>query len=243
MTEAAVRRMVTGDDRRRSPPLSPVLLAGLALRPVPPLLLQPVLDAAMAALGRRHRDALERLGELSGRAVLIDPVDLPFVFVLLPDRRAPRLTCRTRGAPLPDVAAAVRGPLLVLIDLVEGRLDGDAAFFTRDLVVEGDVEAVVRLRNAIDSAEIRIVDALLSPLGPLAAPAERAAALLAGAARRITLDLEAVREAVVAPVEDCCRTQALRILALEDEVRDLRGEVQRLKTLARRRVPEEASRR
>jgi predicted lipid carrier protein YhbT len=39
------------------------------------------------------------------------------------------------------------------MQLLEGKLDGDALFFSRDLVVDGDTEAVVMLRNIIDGAE------------------------------------------------------------------------------------------
>ena len=42
--------------------------------------------------------------------------------------------------------------------MVDGQLDGDALFFTRKLVVEGDTEAVVCLRNAIDDVEGSIAE-------------------------------------------------------------------------------------
>jgi predicted lipid carrier protein YhbT len=54
--------------------------------------------------------------------------------------------------------------------LIDGSYDGDALFFSRDLVVEGDVEAVLALRNAIDDAGVDLVAdtaALFGPLGPL----------------------------------------------------------------------------
>ncbi len=46
---------------RPVPPLSPVLLAGLALRPLPPALFQPVFGLAIATMRRRHVGAFERL--------------------------------------------------------------------------------------------------------------------------------------------------------------------------------------
>jgi predicted lipid carrier protein YhbT len=57
--------------------------------------------------------------------------------------------------------------------MVEGRLDGDALFFSRDLSIEGDVEAVVALRNAIDGEGLNILQDAVAPLGPLASPAEK----------------------------------------------------------------------
>ncbi len=44
--------------------------------------------------------------------------------------------------------------MLVLIGLLDGTYDGDALFFTRDLVIEGDTAAVLALRNAIEDANL-----------------------------------------------------------------------------------------
>ena len=56
--------------------------------------------------------------------------------------------------------AVIRGPLLALVGLAEGRIDGDT-------------EAVVALRNALESAEIELAQDLLAPLGPLSRPLAR----------------------------------------------------------------------
>lgn len=177
-----------------APPLSPVLLAGFLLRPLPLVLLQPLLNLAMEMVWRRHRSLFERLADLSEPVFLIDPLDLPFVLELRPDLERPRLTARRRSAGT-EAIATIRGPLLSLIELLEGRIDGDALFFSRELVVEGDTGAVVALRNAVDAAEIDLVADLASLLGPLAPPARRvlgaAAALLGRAAR----DMEMLRAA------------------------------------------------
>ena len=50
--------------------------------------------------------------------------------------------------------ARIAGPLAALIGLVHGAYDGDALFFSRDLVIEGDTAAVLALRNAIDNEEL-----------------------------------------------------------------------------------------
>ena len=159
---------------RETPPLSPVLLAGLALRPLPVAPLGPLLSLAMSALGRRHPAVFDRLANLGDACFVIDPVDLPFCFLLRPGSGAPRLDAIKDGAikdgaikdgAIKDGAhaagatAVIRGPLLALIDLLEGRVDGDALFFSRNLTIEGDTGAVLTLRNAVDSGEIKVVDA------------------------------------------------------------------------------------
>ena len=119
-----------------APPLSPVLLAGLELRPLPPALLEPALGAAMIAITRRHRGLFERLADLDAPLSPVEPVDLPFAFVRRAVDDEASLSMAGDGDEN-DVAAVIRGPLLGLIDLLEGCHDGDALFFSRQLVVEG----------------------------------------------------------------------------------------------------------
>ena len=190
-------RKITGS-KHLTPPLSPILLAGFGLRLVPPVVLRPALGAAMAAMKRRHPGVFERLAELGDPSYLIDPVDLPFVLLLRLDREAPTLTAAS-GPEGFEATATIRGPLLVLIDLLEGRLDGDALFFSRDLVVEGNTEAVVALRNAVDSADIDLLSDVLSLLGPFAGPARLAAGGAIALFSRATQDLETLRAAIIAP--------------------------------------------
>ncbi|MBT5373114.1 MAG: lipid carrier protein [Rhodospirillaceae bacterium] len=177
----------------KAPPLSPVLLAGLLARPLSPRLLQPLLDAILAVLNRRHPGLFERLSCLKKPVFLIDPVDLPLFFVLDADPSHPRLTA-TRDSDGRAVAV-IRGPLLALIDLLEGRVDGDALFFSRVLSIEGDTEAVVALRNAVDDADIDLRHDILASLGPLAPPARIALNLGRLVYGRLNEDLELLKAA------------------------------------------------
>ncbi|EGY01670.1 putative lipid carrier protein [Nitrospirillum viridazoti Y2] len=148
------------------PPLSPVLLAGLAARVLPPLpLLGRPLAGPVAArlaqmafdrLRRRHEPVFQRLAVLGERAFLVDPSDLPVRFLLRPAGTRPGLWPIADGSTLPPAAATLRAPLTALLALLEGRVDGDSLFFSRQLMIEGDMEAVLILRNAVDGAGIAL---------------------------------------------------------------------------------------
>jgi predicted lipid carrier protein YhbT len=60
--------------------------------------------------------------------------------------------------------------MLRLVDLLEGGLDGDALFFSRDIEIEGDTGAVLALRNAVESEEIVLFEEFAGALGPFGAP-------------------------------------------------------------------------
>jgi predicted lipid carrier protein YhbT len=142
----------------------------LLLGAVPLALIQPILDRIATNVARSRPELFARLGSQSGKRFLIDPTDLPFVLVLIPDPGKPILKAHRR-AEKPAHDAAIAGTFFRLLDLIDGELDGDALFFTRDLQVQGDTEAVVALRNAIDDIEGGVMDSVLGSFGPLAAPA------------------------------------------------------------------------
>lgn len=170
-SEQPARRTAGHEEAAADMPGRVPLVVQLALRPLPLLPLQPILAATLRAVLANHPGIFERLGPHAGKRFGLVPMDLPLAFLLEPLPRRPRITAvRTLPARL-DVT--IRGSIAALIGLVDGGYDGDALFFSRDLVVEGDMEAVVALRNAIDDAQIDLVREGCGSLGPLAAPAER----------------------------------------------------------------------
>lgn len=138
-------------------------------RLLPTALLEPPLDALARSVARRHPRLFSRLGRHAGRPVAIVASDMPFVFLLTAHPERPRVAVARDVSP--SAVAIVRGPLATLVALARGHVDGDAVFFSREIVVEGDMEAVLALRNALDDAEIDLFDeaaALFGPLSPLA---------------------------------------------------------------------------
>ena len=152
---------------------APPLLA-FALRPLP----LPLLSAALTALTRsvavRHPSLFRRLGSFASTRYVLDPTDLPFVICLSPDATNPQVTLY-RNAQQGD--AKIAGPLAALLGMVHGAFDGDALFFSRDLVIEGNTEAVLALRNAIDDAELDLGEELKALSGPFAGLIGRAIAV------------------------------------------------------------------
>lgn len=146
------------------PTFPPLVSRSIRLLPLTPL--QPALALVLRSLVVRHPRIFERLGDHAGKRFGIEPTDLPFAFVLEPRPQAPRIVA-VRKLPR-DIAVRIAGPLIGLLGLVDGSYDGDALFFSRDLIIEGDVEAVVALRNAIDSEDVDLVADAAALLGPLA---------------------------------------------------------------------------
>jgi len=139
-------------------------LPRLLLAPLPLFIMRPLLQRMVRRIARQRPELFARIGVHTKKLFLIDPLNLPFVFLLQPDAVRPRLRAVRRDDPV-AADARIAGTFLTLLDMVDGRLDGDALFFSRDLVVEGDTEAVVCLRNALDDLDGSIADDIAACFG------------------------------------------------------------------------------
>lgn len=152
--------------------LPPLLAKPVELAPL--WLVERVARTIFAGVLKAHPDLFERLGDYRRSRYCFSPADLPLHFTVVPETRT--LSVSRRGAAPPAADACVEGPLVVLLALLEGRCDADALFFSRDLSVTGDMEAMLALRNALDDSAIdlpREIGRLAGPFSPLVAGTAR----------------------------------------------------------------------
>lgn len=167
--------METLDISQPAPPRRPGLTP-----PLPLFLLRPVLGRIVRRIADAHPEMMDRLGPVQKARFVIDPLGLPFALLLVPDPQALVLRAVPRGR-MPAHDAAIRGKFLDLLRLVDADEDGDALFFSRDLEITGDTEAVVTLRNALDDVESSIAEEVAGMFG---APGRAALAALRRASER-----------------------------------------------------------
>ncbi len=140
----------------------------LPLLPLAPL--QPLLAFIASHVARSRPELFDRLGARHvDKLYLIDPIDLPFVLLLRPNAARPSLRAARRSEQVRH-DATIAGTFLHLLAMIDGSCDGDALFFSRDLRVSGDTEAVVALRNALDDFEGSALKSIISAFGPFLPP-------------------------------------------------------------------------
>ncbi|MFK4822024.1 SCP2 domain-containing protein [Ochrobactrum quorumnocens] len=139
------------------------------VRFIPPFLLNPLISRVFFQVIRAHPGLFERLGEHVNKRFGFGPSDLPFAFLVEPG--APRISV-LRSSTEFVTDAAIEGPLVMLLALLEGKLDGDALFFSRDITVTGDMEAMLALRNALDDCNVDLPADLGKGAGPFASVVE-----------------------------------------------------------------------
>jgi O2-independent ubiquinone biosynthesis accessory factor UbiT len=157
-----------------APPLHPAVrrfengLGRLALEAAlrcGPRLSGPPLRRLLDNLSARHPRAFDALRDLRPATVAIIPADHRAVLLL---RVGPSFSVAvTDQATAAGADARISGPLEALVDLLEGRIDGDALFFNRILRISGDTALVVALRNAFDGEDLDLVAEAASAFAPL----------------------------------------------------------------------------
>ncbi len=146
-----------------------------------------LLSVALRRVARQRPDVFERLGSFQDASFVLAPDELPVAFRLAPRGTSGTVRVARRADPAP-CTARIAGPLASLLGLFDGSIDADAAFFSRSIRVEGDIQAVMALHNTLEAAELTLADLL-----GLAPPASE----LANAGLRLVLRRVVIRDAAV----------------------------------------------
>jgi predicted lipid carrier protein YhbT len=179
-----------------------------------------LLGRIAATLIARHPALADRLRESPPASLLVMPTDLPVRFLI--ETGAMGLALRlVLPDETPPTGTRISAPIAALLALAECRTDADAIFFDRTLAIDGDIEPVLALRNAIESESIDVAHSVFAALGPFAAPARRA-----GAAARDAMGLAA--PVVGAATELLLRPVLDRLDALERAVSRLAEQAPRV---------------
>jgi len=181
---------------------SPLLMAGLLLRPLPKAPLNRLLRHMAGHIQKNHPAILDRLAPLAGTEFLICPTDLPHDMRMIMGNG--QVDCRIEDEFKAPADVTISGPFLSLMDMMDGRIDGDALFFSRSLAVEGDTEALLTLRNAMDSEDIDLRQEILTSLGPFKTPASALLTITGRLYQGLSRDMSHIRRAATASLSRRC---------------------------------------
>jgi predicted lipid carrier protein YhbT len=144
----------------------PLSLALLSLSLSRTSTLSRAVNVVLMRMRTRYPRLFKNLEQLPPAKVYIEPIDLSHRFIL-EIGQAPVLI-RVVKECSSSVDAHISGSLESLVAMLEGKVDGDTLFFSRDITITGNTAVVVALRNTLDREEINILDSIISLCGPFA---------------------------------------------------------------------------
>ena len=207
----------------------PIIIARSVIAAMPPPMLQRAASLLLRKMRRNHPDLFNNLAQLDPTSVRIEPTDLPHRFLLSFGDKPMALTLIRHDDTPAD--ATLKGSLESLLALLEGRIDSDALFFTREISITGNTSAVVALRNTLDRETIQLLDEATSLLGPLQRVGRRAVLRWEGRAQRLRDRLTMPRHALGQRDRDL----AAESDAMRAEIEALKSRLAKQETMARRK--------
>lgn len=203
----------------------PALLLRAALRRAPAPLIQKAIDALLGTMRDGHPMLFKNLKRLPAAAVLIAPSDLAHRFKLSYGKKGVSLVVLEDDEDF-DFDARIKGSLEGLLNLLEGRADGDKLFFSRDLEISGDTAVIVALRNTLDREEMNLLEDMTAPLGPFAKPAQLATGFLESVARHARDRIAEISEENMKIIaKDMARAETAK---LREEIQELKARLAKI---------------
>jgi len=130
-----------------------------------------ILNSVANKIYRNHPSMAERLQPIINSSFFVKITNLPFnVFFTIEEKGVAVKALHNSEQPTADLT--ISSDLTSLVNIFEGDEDGDKLFFSRKLQINGNSEALVTLRNAIDSQDINIVEEISAPFKIFANPAK-----------------------------------------------------------------------
>lgn len=170
----------------------PVPLACVALRVIPRFGLNRLTYLLVRRMQTIYPSLFQNLSRLDRAVVCINPFDLPHSFILKFGQGPASLTIIERAEYSCD--AIVKGTLESLLNLLDGRIDSDMMFFSREITISGDTSVVVALRNTLDREEIHLMDDISAMCGSAAHPARKAMIRINNIMENMKLSMKNVHE-------------------------------------------------
>ncbi|MEH6404091.1 MAG: SCP2 sterol-binding domain-containing protein [Sneathiella sp.] len=215
------------------PPFSPTLLASFLLRPVPKFIIEKPASLLLHRIQKQHPEIFNRLKPLGICCFCINPTDFHLNFLLKLDHGNPSIEAVETQASHNNADAVISGPLHSLIQLAEGRVDGDALFFSRTLSIEGNTEAILSLRNAVDSEDISLEAIWSEQVGFLQPTAQRFFAKATSLYNRAYGDLDLIQRSITAALPNQVQQIDTDLEFQEKQLRKLEKEIKKLKASRR----------
>ncbi len=215
-----------GNPRVNGARFNPLLFAGLLSRPLPARPVNFALEKICTRLARNHPQVLERLEPIFGQVFIISPQEFDRVFQVR--FHGDGIDAIYTKTPCEEADVMICGPLMSLIDMLDGKQDGDALFFNRLITVEGNTESLLTLRNALDSDDIDLMAEITATFGPLKKISRRVLEKGRSAYHTAEQDMEVVNTALLNPLLKRVASLEQENLALKSRLKGAEKNLERL---------------
>lgn len=190
------------------------IVLGMALSFLPLPLVEHLLNRCMRRLDAHCPNLRGRLADANGKCFALVMVDMPFTVLMRIKNGSPACVLLSKHNVY-SADVSIHATSQKLLALLEGKEDGDALFFSRHLQVSGDTEALLILRNALDSEPVNLREILYSVFGPFEDMARRISKPVESVGMRLARDIQQLHHALIQPLTQRQHAFTLQLQQME----------------------------
>ena len=149
-----------------APEFNSSLLYGLLAKPI---ICRPIIQIGISKLTKlfidKHPRVIKKMSQFSPSRMVLVPLDMPFDFFVEFSNESLQINIIDKNTYLGKNLTKITASIDVFVKMLEGNLDGDALFFSRKLIIEGETTIIVALRNILEAENVNIKNDIKKSLG------------------------------------------------------------------------------
>lgn len=219
--------------------LTPYFLLGVLTKPfINMSVVQIIIDKVNAILLKNHPSMLARMAEYTPALIKVVPIDLPLTLLITLNKD--NLTIKINKNNDIAADATLSSTLKIFMQMLEGKTDGDALFFSRQLIIEGNTELIVAFRNVLEAENINLQDEIVATAPFFHNLINKGVNFHKSLFNRLEADMNMLQKYCLQPIEDKFEAlannnqlQTNKILDIENSIADLKKRLARLQKKTR----------
>lgn len=208
------------------PDFKPSLLLGILAKPIAR---GPILQNAINRLTKlfiqKHPKVITKMAEYTPARLVLIPSDMPFCFFVEFTKDNMQINIIDQNAFDGKNLTCITASLELFIKMLEGNLDGDALFFSRQLTVAGDTTIIVALRNILEAENVNIKTDIDETFGVFSGAFHLVNNLLCAIYKGIDTNFDIVKSSIVDKLDQKVTHNASKHNKLEDKFKKLDKQV------------------
>lgn len=184
-------------------------------------LIQKCVDALVGRFMTYHGYVIDRMAEYAPVYMVMEPRDLPISFFVHFSSNKLDIQVIEKGAYTSQDPIIISAKLATFISILEGNLDGDALFFSRELSITGDTTSIVALRNILEAESIDINEDIKKTFGSFASMVVNGKDFLSSTLSVADAKLEKIKASIVNDIQYDSKHQQEILLKQKKEIKDL----------------------
>ena len=217
------------NNKKANNTLSANMLIGMLLQPIiPKIIVQKAIDSLTAYFTKIHPGVVDRMSDYAPARIVLNPTDMPFYFLAeFTKSNFHILYIENDDIDLQEITT-ISATFDFFLKMLERQSDGDALFFSRQLMIEGDTTIVVALRNILEAENVNINDDINETFGTLSPMVNFIKNLSIGILAKTDKSITQIKQSIVGKLSSDHEFQKKKYQKMKEDIHSMQKQVDKL---------------